>query len=99
MFHGPETLANLKHSNIMDLHFTWLVNFSDAANDLALLIGHCDLYFMVPSFCLCKIIVCSNIGTPKIINFPFGTNGKLMVLGVLIFKHLRVCVDPDQMVF
>ena len=32
----------------------------------------------------------SNIGTPKIINFPFGTNGKLMVLGVPIFKHFRV---------
>ena len=36
------------------------------------------------------IIMCSNIGTPKIINFPFGTNGKLMVLGVPIFKHFRV---------
>ena len=23
------------------------------------------------------------IGTPKTINFPFGTNGKLMVFGVL----------------
>ena len=23
-------------------------------------------------------------------NFPFGTNGKLMVLGVPIFKHFRV---------
>ena len=34
--------------------------------------------------------MCSNIGTPKIINFPFGTNGKLMVLGVPIFKHFRV---------
>ena len=30
------------------------------------------------------IIMCSNIGAPKTINFPFGTNGKLMVLGVLI---------------
>ena len=32
--------------------------------------------------------MCLNIGTPKIINFPFGTNGKLMVLGVPVFKHL-----------
>ena len=30
------------------------------------------------------------LGTPKIINFPFGTNGKLMVSGVPIFKHFRV---------
>ena len=30
------------------------------------------------------IIMYSNIGTPKTINFPFGTNGKLMVLGVPI---------------
>ena len=36
------------------------------------------------------IIMCSNIGTPKIINFPFGTNGKLIVLGVPILKHFRV---------
>ena len=34
--------------------------------------------------------MCLNTGTPKIINFPFGTNGKLMVLGVPIFKHFRV---------
>ena len=40
------------------------------------------------------IIMCSDIGTPKIINFPFGTNGKLMVLGVPIFKHFRVnCLE------
>ena len=31
----------------------------------------------------------SNIGMPKIINFPFGTNGKLTVLGVPILKHFR----------
>ena len=30
------------------------------------------------------ITMCSIIGTPKTINFPFGTNGKLMVLGVPI---------------
>ena len=36
------------------------------------------------------IIMCSNIGTPKTINFPFGTNGKLMVSGVPIFKQFRV---------
>ena len=34
--------------------------------------------------------MCSNIGTPKTINFPFDTNGKLMVLGVPILKHFRV---------
>ena len=29
------------------------------------------------------------LGLLKIINFPFGTNGKLMVLGAPIFKHFR----------
>ena len=29
-------------------------------------------------------VMCLNIGTHKTINFPFGTNGKLMVLGVPI---------------
>ena len=34
-------------------------------------------------------LMCCNIGTHKTINFPFGTNGKLMVLGVSIHKHFR----------
>ena len=34
--------------------------------------------------------MCLSIGTPKIVNFPFGTNGKLSILGVPIFKHIRV---------
>ena len=34
--------------------------------------------------------MCPNIGTPKIINFPFGTNGKFMVLGVPLLRHFRV---------
>ena len=43
-----------------------------------------------------QIIMCSNIGTPKIINFPFGTNGKLMVLGVPVFKPFRVFFPPYE---
>ena len=34
--------------------------------------------------------MCPNFGTPKIINFPFGTNGKLLILGVPILKHITV---------
>ena len=30
--------------------------------------------------------MCLNFGTPKIINFPFETNGKFMVLGVSTLK-------------
>ena len=37
--------------------------------------------------------MCLNIGTPKTINFPFETNGKLTFLGVPILKHFRVMVD------
>ena len=33
------------------------------------------------------------LGHLKIINFPFGTNEKLMVLSVPIFKHFRVCIS------
>ena len=36
------------------------------------------------------IIMCSNIGTPNNHDFPFGTNGKVVVLGVPILKHFRV---------
>ena len=30
---------------------------------------------------------CSSTGTPKTIDFPFGTNGKLMAIGFPIFTH------------
>ena len=30
--------------------------------------------------------MCSNIGTPNNHNFPYGTNGKVVVLGVPILK-------------
>ena len=36
------------------------------------------------------IIMCLPIGTPKIHHFPFGTNGKVVVLGVPILKHFKV---------
>ena len=34
--------------------------------------------------------MCSNTGTPNNHHFPFGTNGKVVVLGVPILKHFRV---------
>ena len=34
--------------------------------------------------------MCLNIGTPRNHCFPFGTNGKVVVLGVPILKHIRV---------
>ena len=34
--------------------------------------------------------MCLNIGTPNNHHFPFGTNGKVVVLGVQILKHFRV---------
>ena len=49
--------------------------------------------------CRCSCVVkfqykatlkCLNIGTPKTINFPFVPNGKLMILGVPIFKHIII---------
>lgn len=33
--------------------------------------------------------MCVNISTPKAINFPFGSNRKLVVLGVSILNHYR----------
>ena len=33
---------------------------------------------------------CLSIGTPETINIPFVSNGKLMVLGVPIFKHIMM---------
>ena len=42
----------------------------------------------VPKFGHITIIMCLNIKTPN--NPHFGTNGKVVVLGVPIFKHFRV---------
>ena len=36
-----------------------------------------------------------SIGTPKTNNFPFVPNGKFMVLGVPIFRQIRV-LTTDQ---
>ena len=33
-------------------------------------------------------VISLNFGTPKMINFPFGTNGKLINLGIPIHKHI-----------
>ena len=38
-----------------------------------------------------------NVGTPTTINFPFGTNEKLMVLSVPILKHFRVIMDSTKL--
>ena len=40
------------------------------------------------------ILVCLNTGTHK--NHLFGTNGKLMVLGVPIFKQIKVGFDDNS---
>ena len=37
-----------------------------------------------------EAVIYLNFGTPKIMNFPFGTNGKFIILGVPILKHNRV---------
>ena len=44
----------------------------------------------VPIFEHNKAVMCPNFGTPKIINFTFGTNGKVIALSVPIFKHFLV---------
>ena len=36
-------------------------------------------------------------GTPKNIEFPFGTNGKFIILGVPILKHIRVFILPKAL--
>ena len=41
--------------------------------------------------------MCLNFGHLKIINFPFGTNGKLIVLGVPILKHITVLLDRTDL--
>ena len=37
-----------------------------------------------------------NIGIPNNHHFPFGTNGKVVVLGVPILKHFRVNAREKQ---
>ena len=44
-------------------------------------------------FCTLK---CLSIGTPKIFNFPFVSNGKLMFLGIPIIKHIVIRLYSAQ---
>ena len=46
--------------------------------------GNCGFYTTI-----IITLKCLNIGTPKINNFQFVPNGKLMVLGVPVFKHIH----------
>ena len=39
----------------------------------------------------CMFLMCLNFRTPKLINFPFGTNGKLINFGDLILKIITAC--------
>ena len=39
--------------------------------------------------------MCLILGHLKTVNFPFGTNGKLRVLGVPILKHYKVFINND----
>ena len=39
--------------------------------------------------------MCLSMWTPKTVNFPFETNGQLMVLGVQSLKHIRVFADTE----
>ena len=43
--------------------------------------------------------MCLNIGTPNNHHFPFGTNEKVVVLGVPILKHFRVFEKSDHFVW
>ena len=57
-----------------------IIKFPFVLIDLKLIIFGCPKIWAHYSL----IIMCSNIGKPKTVNFPFGTNGKKMVLGVQI---------------
>ena len=69
------------------------LNIGTPQNNKTFICSKCKLViFMCPKIWAHNslIIMCSNIGTPKTFHFPFGTNGKLMVLGVPLLKHFRV---------
>ena len=44
-----------------------------------------------------EAVIYLNFGHLKMMNFPFGTNGKFIILGVPILKHIRVA--PNKMGF
>ena len=53
-----------------------------------------SLFSGVPKFrqSTASLYSVSALGHLKTINFPFETNGKLMILGVPILKHFRVYI-------
>ena len=43
-----------------------------------------------------NMVICLSIGTPKIINFPFVSNGKLILLYLPKFRRTTVGKDKDS---
>ena len=43
-----------------------------------------------------EAVICPDFKTPKILNFPFGTNGKFIIFSFPIFKHIMVCLLKYQ---
>ena len=80
MIHGfgvkrlPPPCANMKESN-QPVHPRSLINL----HFFKILVNYNE-----------NTVICLSIGTPKIINFPFVSNGKLSSLGFPKFGHITV---------
>ena len=55
LFHGPVILPCISNSIKCEGIILWILVQSDTVNDLIPFVGHCDLYFMVPWFCLISL--------------------------------------------
>ena len=72
-----------------------VLKYWDTINNKFSICPKWKIYFLCPKIknLYSRVIKFLNFRTPKIINFPFGTNGKLMFYGVPILKHFRVILD------
>ena len=52
-----------------------------------------DTFWPFPCSVVYQNHMCIDTGAPKTINFPFVPNGKLIILGALILKHIRVSLS------
>ena len=85
-FKGPTSyLQHFMHKNVLktfkshQLHKK-LISISHLEHSLIFIKGHL----------MSNTAMCLHFGTPKTINFPFGTNGKSIILSVPILKHTKV---------
>ena len=76
----------LQYVHFLIYRYPYVLNIVIPKSSIFLFVSNGNYWFKV--YFTHITLKCLSIGTPKIINFPFVSNGKLMILGVPIYKQI-----------